>query len=334
MSAITQTFITSFETNLQHRVYSTWARVLKKLWWQRLAARQPSSTLTEIYEWQLSNATIHDLGVEGAQKMYADLASQKFELTNRFHGQSLRLSKQRIHDNQYDQAAEWASDIGKAGAYDPQRQLVALIKGGKVNTCYDGKAFFATDHPYNPFKPEAGAYANLFTLNAALDPFDLNAANLAEAYAYIESIFQPDGVTPRYLEATQLIVPPQKRLTAGTLTGAKMITDPTNSTGGASADNILANVSDYSFLPPIVAPEFASEPHVWYLAVPVDTDEESPSRGPFVHQEREPFTLSSFSDMTDAQLARVNEFEWNFEGRSVSGYGDPFLFFRFEGTAP
>ncbi|WP_437279341.1 Mu-like prophage major head subunit gpT family protein [Sorangium sp. So ce375] len=334
MGAITQQFITSFETELQHRVQSAWTRVLKRLWWQKIASTQPSNTLTEIYEWQLSTARIHSMGQEGANRTYADLVSQQFSITNEYWGEALKLSKQKIKDNQYELAAQWASDIGKAGAYHPQRQVVQLIKNGTTKRCYDGQPFFSESHPYNPFNAGAGTYSNLFTLNAAGEAFDLTAANLAEAYAYIESVCQPDGVTPRYLEAAQLIVAPQKRLIAGTLTGAKTITDPTNSTGGASADNILANQADYSFVPPIVAPEFSDEPHVWYLAVPIVAEEEAPMRGAMVFQEREPFVLSTYTDMTDVELARVNQFEWNYEGRSKGEYGDPFLLYRFEGTPP
>ncbi|WP_437623381.1 Mu-like prophage major head subunit gpT family protein [Sorangium sp. So ce1151] len=334
MGAITQTFIYSFESDLQHRVHRSWARVLKKLWWQRIASTEQSDTLTKLYEWQLSTARIHRLGTEGTNKVYADLVSQQFSITNEYWGESLKLSKQKLRDNKYDLAAQWASDIGDAGAFHPQRQVVRLLQEGKVAKCYDGKPFFATDHPYNPFNSGAGTYANLYTTNADGDPFDLNGPNLAEAYAIVEGICQPDGVTPRYLEGSQVIAAPQKRLVAGTLTGAKTITDPTNSTGGASADNILANQSDFSFVAPIIAPELKAEPHVWYLAVPIVSGDEAPMRGALVYQEREPFVLSTYSDMTDAELARVNQFEWNYEGRSAAQYGDPFMLFRFEGTPP
>lgn len=333
MSAITQTFVTSFETMVQHRAQSSWGRVLKRLFWQRLAMTQPSSTLTEIYEWQLSTAKIRNLGIDGAQRMYADLLSQQFSITNEYFGESLQLGRQKIEDNQYDQAAGWSTDIGKAGAYHPQKQIVKLIKAGKTSLCYDGQFYFSATHPNNPFDSAAGTYSNLFTLNAAGQPYNLTAPNLAEAYAYVETVKMPDGVTPRMLEAKQLVVAPQKRLTAVELTGAKSITDPLNSGGNAAADNMLASMQDFGFMPPIVAAEFADEPFVWYLAVPVEVDEEAPMRGALVYQEREPFKLSTYSDLTDAQLSRVKLFEWNYEGRSKAAYGDPFLLYRFEGTA-
>jgi phage major head subunit gpT-like protein len=332
MGAITQSFIYSFESNLQHEVQSAWEFVQGSLWWQRIATTRPSSTLKEIYEWQISNAAIHDMGKEGAQKFFADLASQQFTIENKYWGESLKLSRRKIEDNEYDIAAQWASDIGEAGGYHPQRLVVDLIKNGTTRTCYDGKAFFATDHPYNPSNAGAGTYANLYTQNAATDPFDLNPANLAEAYALVEQIMQPDGRTPRYLKGTQLLVAPQKRSTAALLTGAKMITDPTNASGGASADNMLASMTDFGFVPPIVVPEFADEPHVWYLAVP--NVRRSPMKGALIFQEREAFKLSTYTTATDVELMRTNQFEWHYEGRSVAQYGDPFLLFRFEGTEP
>lgn len=333
MSAITQSFVTSFESEVQHRAQSAWGRVLKRLFWQRLAITQPSSTLTEIYEWQLSTAQIRNIGIDGAQRAYADLLSQQYSVTNNYFGEGLKLSRQKIEDNQYDLAAGWATDIGRAGAYHPQKQIVKLLKAGKTTRCYDGQFYFSAAHPYNPFNAAAGTYSNLYTVNAASAAFNLTASNLAEAYAIVEAIKMPDGKTPRMLEAKQLIVSPQKRLTAVELTGAKSITDPLNSGGNAAADNMLASMADYGFAPPIVAAELADDPFAWYLLVPVESDEEAPMRGAMVYQEREPFKLSTYSDMTDAQLSRVKLFEWNYEGRSAAQYGDPFLLFRFEGTA-
>jgi phage major head subunit gpT-like protein len=334
MSAITQSFMVTFESELQHRMTSAWNRALKRMWWNRIMSVQTSSTLEEIIEWQISKAAIHKLGIEGAKRFYADLASQQFKIVNNYWGEALKLSRQKLNDNKYDLAVQWAGDIGKAAAFFPQRKSVELIKNGKTKKGYDGVNFFATTHPVDPSNSAAGTYKNLFTTNAAGNPFDLTGPNLAEAFAYIEAVPMADGVTPRYLEGTQLIVPGQLKLTADTLTGAQQITDPLNSTKGASADNMLAAISKYGFLPPIVEPMFNAEPHVWYLAVPVITDEEAPMRGSLVYQEREPFTLSTFSDLTDAQLSRVKQFEWSYEGRAEVQYGDPFLLYRFEGTPP
>jgi len=328
MGAITQSFIYSFESHLQHEIQSAWEFVQQNLWWQRIATTRPSSTLKEIYEWQLSTAAIHDLGKEGAQKYYADLVSQQFSIENRYWGESLKLSKRQLMDNEYDLAAQWASDVGEAGGYHPQRLIIDLIKNGKTRRGYDGKFYFATDHPYNPFDSGAGTYSNLFSSSAT---YNLSATSLAAAYAHIEGIKQPDGKTPRYLKGTQLIVPPTLRLRAFELTGAEQITDPLNSGGGASATNMIANKTAYGFDVPIVVPELETEPYVWYLAVP--NVRRSPMKGALIYQEREPFVLSSYTTATDVELMRINQFEWHYEGRSVAAYGDPFLLYRFEGVA-
>ena len=320
MAEITPVFLYDFQHNLNVRFSNAWERVIENLWWKQVAITQPSSTLTELYEWMLETAQIRSTNSQGSQLDLEDLVAISHSLTNENFGVGLKLSRNSIEDNKYDRAAKWSADVGEASAYWPQRQIVSLIQSGKVKNGYDGVPFFGT-HAVNPFDTTMGTYSNLITGKP------LSLPNLAVVVAQIVSVPGPMNA-PRYLKPTILAVDPSNTLAAQTITGAEIITDPLNNTFGAPATNLVKRA--YSFGMPITVPEFATEPGVWYVGCEAKADA---FEGAFIYQERKPFELNSFTAMTQAQLDERNEFEWILRGRNTAAYGHPYLWFRVEPTA-
>ena len=318
MAEITPQFMMTFQSKLNVKFSNAWKRTLANLWFSKLAITQPSDTLTELYEWMLESANIRPTGSAAQELDFEDIAAVAHSITNENFGTGLSLKRNSIEDNLYDRAAQWAAAAGNAAAYWPQRQIAALILGGKTKKCYDGKNFFATDHPVNPFDESLGTYANLFTGKP------LTAANVGAGCASIVSIKHP-GDAPRNLIPRVLMVEPSNQLNALTITGAEVITDPFNTSKAASATNMIK--SSYGLGQPIVVPELASEPGVWYLGCEADEDA---FQGAFIYQERKAFELTSYNGMTQADLDRMNAFEWHLRGRNTAAYGHPYLFFRFE----
>lgn len=320
MAEITPTFVQNFQTNLTQKVSNAWSRTNKNLFWDKLAVKTGSSTLKEYFEWMLETAQIRNTGSKGTELEFEDVAAISFGLQNENFGTALRLERNAIEDNKYDRAALWAGAAGQAAAYHPQRKIVELILNGKTGLGYDGVAFFSASHPVNPYDTAAGTFSNLFTAKP------LTAANLAAVVASIVSIKHP-GDAPRYLRPSILVVDPSKELAAAEITGAEIITDPLNGSSAAPATNMIKRA--YNFGQPIVVPELASEPGVYYVGVEADEDALG---GAFIYQERKPFELNSYVGMTQAELDRINAFEWHMRGRNVAAYGHPYLFFRVEPT--
>lgn len=320
MAEISPVFQFDFQRNLNLRFSNAWARVLKELWWNKVAITNSSSTLQELFEWMLETAQIRHTGSKGDELIFEDLVAISHQITNDNFGVGLELSRNSIEDNKYDRAAKWAADVGAAAAYWPQRQIVSLIQNGKTNKGYDGKVFFATDHPVNPFDSSMGTYANLFTNTP------LTAANLASVVASIVAIPHP-GDAPRYLKPTILVVEPSNTLAALEITGAEIYTDPLNSGGTSPATNMIKQ--KYGFGTPIVVPELAADTGVWYVGCEADEDALA---GAFIYQERKAFELTSYTGMTQAELDRFNTFQWHLRGRNTAAYGHPYLFFRVEPT--
>lgn len=318
MAQITPSFTFDFQRNLNLKFSNAWARTLNKLWYQQITLVQPSSSLEELYEWMLETAQIVSTGSKGTELTFEDIVAVSWRIKNENAGHALKLNRTEFEDNRYDRAAKWAADAGSGGAYWPQRQATQLIMDGTTKLCFDGKAFFSDEHPVNPFDDSAGDYKNIFTGKP------LNAANLAEVIAYITSIRGPNDA-PRYLEPSLLMVDPSNRLTANVLLGAESFTDPTNTAEGAAATNMIK--ASYGLGVPLVVPEFSAEPGVWYIGVQANQDA---FEGAIVYQERKAFELNSYTGMTQAELDRVNDFEWHNRGRNVAAYGLPYMLFRIE----
>lgn len=348
MPALTPSFLFDFESNMQAITEDEYSRFAANLWWSRYMRPRPSGSRREIVAWLLSTAKIEDLGKLGGNLPFEDLVAAYTEFENRDAGAGLRLKRNQIEDldgNGLELAGKWSSDIGAYMAYWPQKKLVELIKNGHVagNNSYDGKTFFAADHPLNPFNVGLGTYQNVFTGAAsgaypgALpidDSVDLDVAlvNLSKAIAYIKSIRMPNGEDPRFLRPVGILAPPRMQQRVVQLTNAKFIAQMAGGgTAGGSAD-VEALIASLGFVQPTIADELAGfeSDTTWFLAC---EEMSSTSLGGFVYIDREPFAIKYYTGQdggtgVDAILDRARELEWHCHGRNVGGYGHPYSFFK------
>ena len=108
----------------------------------------------------------------------------------------------------------WAQEpaaMAAAGSALTNEIIAGLLEAnsttdGEGKTRWDGKAFFATDHPYNLFDTSVGTYSNLIT-GAGTDP---TTANLALAMQNFDLMKAPNG-KPLGLRMTHVFHPPSQR---------------------------------------------------------------------------------------------------------------------------
>jgi phage major head subunit gpT-like protein len=200
-------------------------------------------------------------------------------------------------------------------------------------------AFFSGSHPLNPFDASVGTYTNNFTAGSGpgavpIDTsvtVDVALANLGKAIQYVHTLKMPNGVDPRGLRVSKLVVPSALVPRAQQLTNAKYIAQAAASGGGAA--DIEAMVANWGLGAPEEAPELSaafggSDVDYYLLAESITSDDV----GAFTYVNREPFQIVYNGEMTDAQLARVNELQWLTRGRNVVGLGHPYLAFRCRAT--
>ena len=114
------------------------------------------------------------------------------------------------------------------------------------------------------------------------------------------------------------------------LTNAKFIAQAASS-GGGSGD-VEALIASFGFVEPVIADELAGWENdtTWFLACEEITSDQL---GAFLYIDREPFKINYYTGAgggtgVDANLGRMNELEWQCQGRNGTGYGHPFLMFK------
>jgi phage major head subunit gpT-like protein len=343
MGALTPTLVRELESRITAIMVDDYARLTQDMWWQLVAKVRPSVTKTEVLAWLLSTAMIREAGA-GGNIHFDDLVSQTTELESKFANAGLKITRAQLEDvfngepggEGFQIARKWAKDMAFYMAYWPQKKTAEFLKTAHLLataggfTAYDGKAFFATDHPLNPYDSSVGTFKNLFTGGDAADistavTLDVAANNLSKVWGLIKAIKMPNGEDPRFLKPKGLIVPPAMFPRAKQLTSADFIAQAAAS-GGGSAD-FRAFISSLGFAQPVCADElagFESSTTYYVVAEQAANDE----MGGCVYVDREPFRMTQFGDMTESELSRKQELEWHVHGRNAIAAGHPFLLFK------
>ncbi len=342
MGALTPTLLLGLEDRMNIEIEREYARLTTNLWWQDVAKTRPSTGKKEVITWLLSTAQIRDLGSSAGNLSFDDLVATYTEVENKFAGAGLRLSKAQLEDTDgggLDLAAQWSSDVGAYMAYWPQKQVAHALKNGhtaSLYTGYDGKALFATDHPFNPLNTSAGTFQNIFT-GASSGSYpgacpiddgvtaDVALANLAKIFAYIATVKMPNGEDPRFLRPTKIICGPRMFPRVVQLTSAKFIAQAASS-GGGSAD-VEKLIAALGYSQPTKADELAGFENDTTFFV-VCEQAASSKLGAIIYQEREAFHMDSYGPMNQADLGRKQEFEWHVHGRNAVAAGHPYLVFK------
>lgn len=345
MGAITPTFLHYLESRMQTITTNEYQRLLDEPWWRRVAKEKTSVTARERFIWLLETAKIKSL--EPGSMQFEDLVSQYTEFVNEFAGAGMKLKREQLEDvfngvpggEALQLASAWSRQVAVQAVYWPQQQVAAAIKNGETGTTYDGKPFFAEDHHVNGVDASDGSFANLLNASSlgSLAPIDESvtldeaAENLGRVFAYMATIKMPNGRDPRKLRPVAIMHPPAMATRVSQLLGADTIAQAASS-GGGGAD-FRPVLRKWGLAPPIQADELGaafggSDVDYYVIAAGVDRSE----LGALVYVNREPFNVIYHGPMTDAQLARMREFQWLTAGRNVVGYGHPYLLFKVKGS--
>lgn len=344
MPALMPSFVFDLETRMRMIRENEYLRLASNLWWDKAAKVLPSLSRKEIITWVLSTAQLEAQG-QGGNFAFDNMTVLETEFTPETVGKALKLRRQQFEDldgNGVQLAAEWSGQIGAQHAYWPQKQVAYFLKNAhtaSLFTGYDGKAFFATDHPVNPKRASLGTFTNLFT-GADAAPIDVSVApdtalaNLSAVFAKILSIKMPNGEDPRFLRPRGIIANPKLFPRVCQLTNAKFLAQAASS-GGGSGD-VEAIIAALGYGQPILADEFAGfESDTSYFVLCEQLA--SSQLGGIVYLEREAFSTRYYTGRgggngVDAILDRSDELEWHTSGRNVIAPGHPFMIFKVKAT--
>lgn len=347
MPALTPTFLMNVESRMMTITENEYGRLNEpgNLWWPMLTKTRTSTGRRDVVQWLLSTATIRDQG-KGGNITLDDLVSTYLEIENNFNGNGLELTRAQLEDSDgggMDLAAQWSQDTGAQMAYWPQKQATYLLKNGHTSslvTGYDKKAYFAIDHPFNPYALNYGVYANLLTGAASgaypgacpidtSQTVDVALQNLTKIFAYIATWKMPNGEDPRFLRPAGILCSPTLFPRAVQLTNAAFIAQVAGS-GAASAD-VKALIAALGYSTPVMADELAGfESDTTFFIVCKQIA--SSQLGGLIYTEREPFRINYYGTVDSVELSRKQKLEWHNHGRNKMSPGHPYLIIKCKGA--
>jgi phage major head subunit gpT-like protein len=110
-------------------------------------------------------------------RIFNQLRGGHFEIVNRKWEDSIEIEKDRIDDDELGFYELPLQELGEEAAMHPDELVFSLIPAGETAACFDGQAFFDTDHLWG----ESGTQSNDLTYNAT-DHTAVTAAEFLAAF--------------------------------------------------------------------------------------------------------------------------------------------------------
>lgn len=262
--------------------------------WNQVAMLAPSSGSGNTYGW------IRDL--PGMREWVGDrvlhnISEASYTISNRDFEATVSVSRNAILDDTIGIYSPMMQALGAAVAYSPDEIVFDLLPGGFTNKCWDGKPFFATDHPIA--KGTNGSNKGTGALTAAR--FELALAQMRSLKnAYGKPLRAFFGTGDR---APVLVVGPSLDAVAKSIVITRTLP------GGG--DNPNAGSARLLVLPELVG-DYAAH---WFLL-----DTSKPVR-PLILQRRKEPEFVALDDPQDPNVFNRREYVYGYDDRKAAGYG-------------
>ena len=259
--------------------------------WQKIAMKVPSTTGQEDYAWL---ANFPKMRKWIGDKMVKALEGFKYSIVNDDWEATIEVDRNHIEDDVLGIYAPQAQMAGWSAAQLPDEIVYDLVNTGFTNKCFDGKAFFATDH-----KVGKASVSNKGTVALSAATLALAMASYGVARTAMKKFADEEGralnITPNVL-----LVPPALGDTARLLMTADKFGDDTNPYKGSAE---------------VVEDGRLTSDTAWFLL-----DITKPVK-PFIYQERKaPIFVSQTNPEADDVFTR-KKFKFGAEARAAGGYG-------------
>lgn len=308
MSAIIQSnldaIFISFSKNFADAYASEPAPLL-----EAIGSKIPSNTRDQRYPFvqALSSAMREFVG----ERRLNNIVLDGFVVTNKVWENSLAIKRTDIEFDQLSAYSDMLIPSLAANAKLLPDQLISQEIEAN-NKCYDGKAFFATDHPQDPSGATTGtAMSNLKT------GLPLNATNLAKVQAVMMSYKRPSGI-PMGCYGDTILVPPSLKYVADTLVNASFYPEAKNGSAGATfaAQSNVMQGQYKVVVSPWLTDSGDPSTAVWYLL-----DGRNAKLRPFFYQEFQAPQLVSVVDPAAVSVFMRDEFMMGARAIGNSGAG-------------
>lgn len=122
--------------------------------YKQIATIVPSSSKSNTYGWLGQWPTFREwIG----ERVIQNLKAYGYSITNKPFESTIAVSRDDIEDDDTGIYSPLFEEMGRSSEVFPDELLLPLLDSGTSNLCYDGKPFFATDHPAYPNTDGTGA---------------------------------------------------------------------------------------------------------------------------------------------------------------------------------
>ena len=129
--------------------------------WAMLATLVASTAASTTYGWL---GQFPKLAEWTGQRAYKSMKEFGYSVTNKKYEASVKIPRTAFEDDTLDVYAPLFREMGYAAATHPDEIVFGLLAAGRTEDCYDGKKFFAADHPVYPNVDGTGSVVNTSNL--------------------------------------------------------------------------------------------------------------------------------------------------------------------------
>lgn len=117
-----------------------------KTQWSKVAMRMPSNSRKSVYGW-LGQFPAMAKWTAGSARPTGSMAEDAYELLNDLFANDVTINRTDIEDDELGTYEPLMRLCGASSEAHVDESVFALLKNGRTQDCYDGKKFFAADHP-------------------------------------------------------------------------------------------------------------------------------------------------------------------------------------------
>lgn len=269
--------------------------------WQAVATEEMTNTVVESMDWigDLPNwrEWVGDKVIHALRAYGYSLELKEFETTIAVKRRDLEADRLGIY-------ARKARSAGELTAYYPQERVFDLWNNGFTGLCYDGKAYFATDHPQYLKSGAKGTFSNKITKALSAATQAASIASLGAAVALMDAMKNEQG-RPIRIRDIKLVVPSALKDVANILYTSERLAD-----GSANL---------YQGQYPVEVVQDLTSTTAWYLAGTAGGLKAA------AHIVRKRPTPVEVTDPEDSHVMLTGDFLFGLEADSVAGWTLPQL---------
>ncbi|MDX2008256.1 MAG: Mu-like prophage major head subunit gpT family protein [Meiothermus sp.] len=273
--------------------------------WPMVAMMAPSSTAENTYGWLKD---IPGMREWVGDRVLQNLSEAEYTVRNKPFELTVSVKRDHIEDDNLGVYSPMFSALGSAVAYSPDEIIFDLLIGGFGIKCWDGKSFFAGNHPVK----KGVVASNIGSKKLAASSFEEALAQmqgLKNAADQSLRVFMGEGQ-----QAPLLVVSPKYRATARRVVGAEKVN------GGE--DNVNLGAARI-----MVLPEMAGvSDDAWFLL-----DSTFPVK-PLIYQQRKAPEFVALDNPDDPNVFHKREYVYGYDDRKAAGFGFWQLAYGSDGT--